>query len=184
MTDFLPPDYEVPSSRENYMRFEEGDNKFRILCSPIIGWEAWVSDEQGGRKPIRQPMDKPFSVDQVDAPEDIKHFWAMVVYNYNLKKIQILEITQKGIQKSIKALARDEDWGTPLNYDLVVVREGKDKSTTYSLNPKPAKKIDPGIARLYKNMQIDLYALYEGKDPFANKEENISVDPKDVPEVF
>src|SRR3990167_11450775 len=141
---FLPSDYEVPSSSDKYMKLVKGDNRFRILTSPILGYELWV-DEGDRRVPKRTPMDKPFTTDEAENPEDIKHFWAMVVYNYANKKIQILEVTQKGIQKTLRALAKDEDWGTPLNYDIVVVREGKDKNTTYSLNPKPAKKLVEGI---------------------------------------
>lgn len=109
--DFLPPNYDVPSKRGNYMRFAEGENRFRILGFPIIGWESWEEMGDGTRKPIRRPMDKPFSVDEIENPEDIKHFWAMCVWNYQEEKVQILEITQKGIQKSIRALAKDGGLG-------------------------------------------------------------------------
>jgi hypothetical protein len=169
MTDFLPNDYEVPSSGSNYMKFEQGENKFRILSSPILGWEYWL-DEGNSRKPIRTPIDKPFTTLQIEDPDKIKHFWAMVVYNYNEKKIQILEITQKGIQKTLRALAKDEDWGSPvMTYDIVVTKTGEKMETKYEVLPKPAKKIDPGIVQLYEDMHINLKALFEGKDPFASE---------------
>ena len=171
MSNFLPDNYEVPQKSGNYFRFIEGENRFRILSSPIIGWETWIENKDGSRKPIRKPMDKPFNVDEVDNPEDIKHFWAMPIYNYQEEKIQILEITQKGIQKSIKALAKDVDWGSPVNYDLVVTREGKELNTKYQVNPKPAKKLDEGILQLYKDMKIDLTALYRNDDPFSSEKD-------------
>ena len=167
---FLPNDYEVPVKSGNYMRFQEGENRFRILSSPIIGWEAWEEKGDGTRKPIRRPMDKPFNIEDIEKPEEVKHFWAMPVYNYQEERVQILEITQKGLQKSIRALAKDEDWGSPTEYDLVVTREGKELDTKYTLNPKPAKKIDSGILKLYEDMRIDLTALYRGEDPFVQPE--------------
>ena len=97
----------------------------------------------------------------------------MPVYNYQEEKIQILEITQKGIQKGIRALSRDIDWGSPLNYDLVVTREGKELNTKYQVNPKPAKNLDKGIQKLFEDMHIDLTALYRNDDPFKSNEKEV-----------
>ena len=178
MNDFLPDNYEVPSNSDNYMKFIKGDNRFRILCSPILGYEWWT-EVDGLRKPRRVRMGTPIPTNEVDDPETIKHFWAMVVYNYDAKKIQILEITQKGIQKTLKALAKDADWGTPVKtYDIVVTRSGDGLETKYEVLPKPAKKLDEGIERLYSDMSINLEALYDGADPFKEPEQEaeISVD--------
>lgn len=163
---FLPDKYEIPDSSTGYMKFKQGENKFRVLSSAIIGWETWT-EEDGKRKPLRRKMDNPFSTDVVDDPTQIKHFWAFVVWNYNEEKVQILEITQKGIMKSIKALTSDEDWGDPKTYDIVVTREGEGLETEYQVNPKPKKELDKGITQFYKDLNIDLDALYDGNDPFA-----------------
>jgi hypothetical protein len=90
----------------------------------------------------------------------------MAVWNYSEEKVQILEITQKGIQKSIRALSKDEDWGSPLGYDLVVTRSGQKLETEYQVTPKPAKKLDAAIDTAYKDMNIRLEALFDGEDPF------------------
>jgi hypothetical protein len=175
--EFLPLGYEVPSSADGYMKFEQGDNRFRILCSPILGWEYWVTDSEGKRKPLRKRMEQPFSTLEVEEPESIKHFWAMVVYNYNTEKIQILEITQKGIQKILRALAKDKDWGTPVQtYDIVVNKTGEKLETKYEVLPKPIKKIDPGIVAAYEALNINLHALYDGADPFADVEDKETED--------
>ena len=52
MSDFLPSDYKIPTTSK-YMKFKQGENRFRILTSPIIGWEYWVNTEKG-RKPVRK----------------------------------------------------------------------------------------------------------------------------------
>lgn len=177
MTDFLPTNYEVPQSGGNYMKFKDGENRFRIMSSPILGWEIWKDMPDGGRKPLRQEMSKPFTINEVDDPTQIKHFWAMVVYNYQEESMQILEITQKGIQKALRALSADADWGSPVqSYDLVVTKTGQKLETEYTVMPKPAKKLDPGIVKLYEDLQIDLTALYRGEDPFKKEDLSETVD--------
>ena len=96
----LPKGYKDPTAEGNYMRFQKGENKLRILADPIFGWETWTDarDDSGKqiRKPLRRREDDPFSVDIVDDPALIKYFWALIVWNYQVEKVQILEITQKG----------------------------------------------------------------------------------------
>ena len=178
---FLPSDYEVPST-SNYMKFVAGENRLRILSSPVIGWEYWISDAEGNRKPLRKKMDNPFSTIEIENPEEIKHFWAMVVYNYQEKRIQILEITQKSIQKTLKALAKDEDWGSPVQtYDIVVTKTGEKMETRYEVLPKPAKAMDVRILKEYKSISINLEALFTGEDPFETKGKELeNVDPNEV----
>lgn len=174
MSDFLPNDYEVPQKSGNYMKLKDGENRFRILTSPILGYEWWEQDGET-RKPVRVRMDE--KIVMTEESEKAKHFWAMPVYNYNESAIQILEITQTTIQKAIKALAKDKDWGSPVNYDLVVTRSGKELNTEYTVNPKPAKELDKTVADKFKATNIRLEALYEGEDPFASE-----VDVNDVPD--
>lgn len=173
MTDFLPKDYQVPSSQDNYFKFIKGENRFLILSSPILGYEWWTEDEKG-RHPQRVPMNTPIPLKDVEDPESIKHFWAMVVWSYEAKKVQILEITQKGIQKTLRALSSDKDWGSPvMTYDIVVTRTGDGMETKYETLPKPAKKIDEGIVKLYEDMKINLQALYSGDDPFSKQDDQV-----------
>lgn len=176
MTDFLPTNYEVPQKPGNYMKFLDGENRFRILASPIIGWVAWEDTKEGGRKPIRHRMDEPFDPGKVD-PENIKHFWAMPVYNYTDKRVQILEITQKTIQRELKTLARNKAWGSPLGYNLAITRTGQKLDTEYTIVPEPPTPLDKEIKEAFEGTTINLEALYSGEDPFV-----VSVDPNDVDE--
>ena len=180
MSNFLPDKYEIPQKSDNYMRFQDGENKFRILSSPIIGWEGWKTQSDGSHKPIRVPMDGKLVMDDIDDEEQIKHFWAMPVFNYKEEKIQILKITQKGIQKSLKALAKSADWGSPLEYDILVTKSGQKLETEYQVNPVPPKPLDKALEQLYKDTPINLEALYTGGDPFADK--SVDVDPNDIPD--
>lgn len=165
---FLPEDYDIPT-QSNYMRLEQGENLFRILDNPVLGWEVWV-DDSGNRKPLRTKMDQPFSVDVIDNPEEIKHFWAMPVWNYKDKKIQLLEITQKTILKAIKALSRNKDWGNPQKYDLSIIREGEKLNTKYQVIPNPPSKLSKEVQKEWDKVKgkLKVEALFDGEDPFAD----------------
>jgi len=160
--DFLPDNYVAPKGNSNYMKFEKGENKFRILSRPMMGWLDWQD-----KKPLRFSMsakpDKP-----VDANKPIKHFWAMIVWNYLKEEIQILEITQKSVQSAIEQLAKDADWGNPFSYDIKVIKEGDGMDTEYTINPVPHKPINAEILEAFKAKPCFLGALYQGADPFIN----------------
>jgi hypothetical protein len=167
--NFFPTsDYQIPQT-SNYMKFTDGNNKFRVLSSAIVGYEYWNTDN----KPVRNRITWNTVPDDIKTDKDggikISHFWAFVVYNYDAKKIQILELTQKGIMKYIKGLTEDVDWGNPSGYDIVVNRSGSGFDTEYTTTAKPHSPLDPAILEQYAQMNINLEALYDGKDPFASK---------------
>ena len=172
---FLPDNYEIPQESGNYYKFVEGQNRFRILGSPIIGHEYWI-EEDGKRKPVRKRMDEKINIMEVPHEDQVKHFWALPVWNYDEEKVQILEITQKTIQKSIKSLSRDEDWGSPVNYDLVITRTGEKLETEYQVQPKPAKELDPEIQEKFKDTYLNLDALFSGGDPFKEETPGVSAE--------
>ena len=173
--EFLPKDYKVSSgSGDSYMRFEVGENRLRILTSPILGWEWWVDSQgnprekgarpQQGDKPVRVPKDGEVPVGAVDT---VKEFWAMPVWNYKEEKVQILELTQKGIMRTVTALARDKEWGSPLNYDLNVIRQGEGLDTEYEVVPAPPKELVKEAKEAWESKTVRLEALYENGDPFG-----------------
>ena len=174
----LPETYEVPQKASKYMKWADGENQFRFLTAPVMGWEGWVDTDDGNRKPIRHRMDEPFNPAEID-PDTIKHFWAMVVWNYKEEKVQILEITQKGIQKSLSALDRSKAWGSLLGYDILVTKSGQKLETEYQVNPVPPKALDKEVAAEFKKTNIDLEKLFTGEDPFG-KEKDEEINPEDV----
>lgn len=178
---FLPKDYEVSGGAGgNYMRFEEGENKLRILASPIVGWEWWVDANGNPREKNAKPQkgDKPVRVPRedgeipADAGDTVREFWAMPVYNFQDKKVQVLEITQKGIMRTIQSLSRDKEWGTPLNYNLSVVRTGEGLDTSYEVIPSPPKELPKEATEAWEKVEakgFDLKALYDNGDPFGGQ---------------
>ncbi len=164
---FLPDDYNVPSQPRGYMKFEEGINRFRVMSSPILGWEWWEEDKDG-KHPKRVKRREEIPSEAWIGKQPPKHFWALKVYNYRDKAFQILEITQQTIQGPITELARNEKWGDPREYDIVVKKQGEGLETQYTVMPEPKSGLPLDIKEEFSNWQCNLEALYEGKDPFNN----------------
>lgn len=156
---FFPEGYEPPKGESKYMKFQPGDNKFRILANPIFGFVEWVDD-----KPQRT-VEKPEEAYDEDQPP--KHFWALKVYDYSDGLVKILEITQASIQKAIAALNDDEDWGNPTSYDLKVTKTGEKLTTKYSVTPAPKKPLSKEVMKASADKPCDLEALFDGADPWA-----------------
>lgn len=162
--DFFPTaDYKVPVTSD-YVKFAEGDTTFRVLSSAIVGFEYFNTDN----KPVR-------SEEMFDETPGIKpgtrinHFWAFVVYNYEASRIQILEVTQKGIMTAMKALIDNPKWGSVFNYDITVTRKGTTMNDTeYTVMPNPATPLEESIKNQYEAKSINLEALYTGENPFSN----------------
>lgn len=165
MNNFLPEGYETPVSESRYMKFEKGDNRFRILSSPIIGWVGWKD-----KKPARHKTEEGFKGIILDNP--YRHFWAMKVWNFKTNRIEVLEITQKGLMSGIESLSKNPDWGSPLGsidkegYALKVSRSGDGLETKYVLEPVPHSKITEEMALEIESVLVNLDALWDGGDPF------------------
>jgi hypothetical protein len=159
---FLPDDYAAPSSgNSNYMKLQDGENKLRILSQPIIGWLDW--DE---KQPVRfRYNDRPSK--PIDAARPVKHFWAFLVWNYALETVQILEITQASIRDAIEGLCNDEEWGQPYFYDLKITRKGKEKETTYAVNPMPRRPVGQKAKEAFQTKPCQLERLFDGEDPWS-----------------
>lgn len=168
--NFLPEDYEAPKSGGLYMKLQKGENKIRILSKPILGWEDWIDN-----KPVRS-VNKPEKSNDPQKPA--KHFWAMVVWNYSEEKIQILQVSQSGVQKGIESLSKDSDWGNPGKYDIKIIKTGEDKQTKYQVNPLPHKPIAAHIVKSYQERPCYLEALFVNEDPFSSHW------PKKTPSIF
>ena len=185
---FLPEGYKIPSENK-YMRFQDGENTFRILDSAVIGQEYWVEKPgKDGRRPVRIKIDQSFTADdlqvnpktgELDMP---KHFWMFPVYNYNEKAVQLLELTQKSIMKFIKSLTKSKKWGDVKDYDITITKEGEGLETRYSVMPNPKEKLEKGVMQLYKDMEIRVEAIFDndgfGTDPFSK--EGVVVDNNEV----
>lgn len=189
MSDFYKKDenYDVPDNSP-YLKFEEGDNTFRMLGSfskgtAIQGIVYWKTIDNK-RTPIRLPKNPDGTVPIVPASElemnkfgkkdSPKFFWSLPVWNYKTKSVQILEITQKKIIEQVRKFIDNPKWGNPLDYDFIVTRKDEE-ITSYSVQVNPKEKIDPAIVQTYEDMKINIQALFSGDDPFTSSTDEVNV---------
>lgn len=162
MDNFFPDsDYKMPET-SNYMKFNEGDNTFRVLSSAVIGFEYFRSDN----KPVRMKTSPDVIPSDIKEGGSVKHFWAFIVYNYEAKRIQILELTQKGIMKTMQSYIKNPKWGNPRDYDFIVTRTGSGMDTEYAITVNPKAPVEQSITDRFAKMKIDLEALFTNDDPF------------------
>ncbi len=178
MSEFLPEGYTVPDNN-NYFKFKEGENTFRIMSSAIIGYEYWTNDKKPVRSKDHFESTPNIKLDKDGKPTKVKHFWAFVVWNYKSNSIQILQVTQSSIQGAIKALVDNEKWGTPMGYDITVTRVGDGLDTEYSTMPNPHLEVAEEIKTAHRTKKVNIEALYDGEDPFEGDKEK-TADPADI----
>lgn len=177
---FLPKDYKAPSGSSDFMKLEEGVNRFRIMSEAEIGWEGWKDNKPFRRKGAEQNI----TPDEVDTDEKygkpkISHFWAFKVFDFADKKVKILEITQKTVMKAIESLVNDEDWGDPVNYDIAIERSKNGERTVYTTKPFPPKKITGEMQDALDASTADLEALFKDEeDGFGDFKGHIAKSPK------
>lgn len=166
----LPLGFEKLKTEKPYVnisKLAEGEHRFRIVQRPIAGWIDWKDKKPHRYKPENKPV-KSFNPE-----EPMRPFWAMHVWDYAKEGLYVMEITQNGIRKALENLAMNEEWGDLTSFDFKIKKEGIGKESKYSVIPIPPKPLSSKIKEAIKDTKIRLEALYEGKDPWNDLEEEI-----------
>ena len=161
--NFYPNDYKIPKTPSRYLKFEQGDNRIRILDAPITGWLDWDN-----KKPIRTTERN----NAIDPAKPAKHFQAFPVWDYATHEVKIMELTQSTIQEYIFNLHSTEGWGKPTLYDINVIRTGENLETKYNVIAIPPQPVHADILKAWeevKNAGFDLNRLYENLDPYGSE---------------
>lgn len=168
---FLPDGYKPPESAGKFLKFKEEETRFRILSpTPLMGNVGWTLKD-GKPCPVRKPMGAAWNLNDLRDQKPPRHFWALAVWGYAMKRVQIVEITQSTIQKAITSLAKDADYGHPTGYDIVVRKSGEGMDTEYQVIPKPPKKADKEVLAAWEALQdkFDITRLMSNGDPFGEE---------------
>ena len=180
VNSFLPDSYIVPDKSKQFLKLSPGENKLRILSSPLLGF-VFFNEEN---KPVRRSFDQGAYTNEelvelnAKKGEDgeiqsSKHFWIMLVWDYNTKSPKILELTQISILKPLFELAQDQDWGDLREFNINIGKTGSSKlDTEYTVVPKPhsalSNEINDVIDELEQKNLLNLNAIWEGNYPFES----------------
>lgn len=136
-------------------KIPEGESvKIRPLSTAITGWEYWEET-----KPKRfRPKEKP------RAAKELREFAALLIWNYELQRVQIWSFHQMTIKNSLRKLI--ETYGNPMNFDVLITKMGTDKETRYYLKAIPGTKCPKEAQELLEMQPLELELIYEGKDPW------------------
>ncbi len=158
-SDDFVPDEVISGNAASYLKFQDGETKFRIISKPIFGWLTWED-----KKPVRSHIDdEPEVIDEDNKP---KKFMTVAVIDREDNEVKILEMTQQSVIKVIKALAANEDWGNPFTYDIVVSKTGESLKTKYTVQPSPKKPLEKELQKAALGKRCNLDALFEGLNPW------------------
>jgi len=174
----IPKGTEVPKSSSQFMKLQDGVNRFRVLSDMVVGWEGWKD-----RKPFRHEGQVcKIKAEQVDLNQNgnpnINYFWAMAVWNYSEKKVQVLEITQKTIMTPLYDMEQNPDWGDLKGYDIEINKKKEGDKTSYTVLAIPPKPLSAEIIKAYEDSKVDLTKLFSGEYPM---EESKPVNDEDIP---
>ena len=153
----LDQSYEVPSGGESiFMRLEGGENRFRILDKPNMGYQYFEDNKCIKVREKNQAA---------DGAENVKHFWDVPVWAKD--KIMILTVTQKTIQDPLATLDSSEEWSNLNEYDVIINKSGQNLETKYQVTPCPKSPVQQEAKDAYADFEKD----YDWKDVFSAKKE-------------
>jgi len=165
----IPKDTKIPKSSGQFAKIQDGANRFRFLSDVVIGWEGWKD-----KKPFRHEgavcKIKPEQVDlNQNGKPNINYFWAMVVWNYAEKRVQVLELTQKTIMSPLYDMEQNADWGDLKNYDIEINKKKEGDKTSYTVLGIPPKPLSEEIQTAYAETEVKLEKLFEGEYPMQDE---------------
>lgn len=166
--DFFPQGYELPKKTGEFMKLEQWKNKFRVLQAPIVGYIDWDNSWEK-KKPVRTAT-KQEPLNPNDDQQQPKHFRAFKVWNYKTGSVEILEITQWGIQNDIMNYIKTPEYWSALWYDIEITKTGEKKLTRYAVVAMPPKEASKDIIIASNKTPVNLEALFDNKNPFDTDE--------------
>lgn len=172
---FLPPGYAAPKKSGSYLKFEDGKTKVRILTNPVLGYkymnsvDEWVYSREEPKVSLSQIKTDKFGNKRVI------HFWNVYAWDYSEKAVKIWEITQARIQAALEEYYVNEDWGSPLEYDITI-NKVKTNIIEYSVLPSPKKDLSDEVAEAFKSEKLVNFEDKFNAAPAASSAGDVEID--------
>ncbi len=154
-----------PKKKSKYLNIEKGENAFRLVSLPIIGWEDWTLDH----KPVRF-RDNECPKKPIVATKPIKSFWAFWAWDIINEELGVLEIRQASVLNALRDFIDDPKYGDLDEFDIKIFRSGEGKLTQYMVIADKKKPISDEIKAKMKECPVNLEALFDGGNPWADSD--------------
>lgn len=174
---WLPKNYKAPSVTSEFLnpsKIQEGESiRMRVLGdfenpkTAIMGWSCW---ERTGQKNICHRVeydDEARAELEAKGFDDLKHFWALLVYNHELRRPQVFEFTQATIREALIAMFEDDEFGPPQRHDIKVKKTGKGTNTKYSIVSVGPSELSEEIKKQIHSSKCNVANLLTGEPVFA-----------------
>lgn len=151
-------DAEAPEGASDYLKIKSGETvRIRMVGTPIQyddSYEGKANVQFASLCLLRDPQTKTSSM------KGFRFGWT--------------------IQKALRALYKDEEWGDPTGYDVAIHRDGEKLDTKYSVVPKPKGELSKADQELIKACTLDLNKMFvENAKPIAKSGEAEEYSPFD-----
>ena len=195
--------YEKPTKGNRYLKEidKEKGVVVRLLQNPVFAWkdiafEPAIGDQKAKKVveeyfPYTDPKKRPKITKRLDLLDTlsgkeryVKHVWACMIFNQELKEVQYWEINVQAIMDGL--IAADKNGYNLLETDLKITKtetmsNGK-KSYTYAVVPMPPQqiqKLPDNVNQLIDDLNIDLARIFTSGNPFevgSDEEEFVNED--------
>ena len=103
------PEGNTNDLKGDYFYLDQGTNKFRILSSCIAGYETWILQDDGKKKPIRSKTKLPedtqnVSISKFGQKQLNKYFMAFIIWDYNEEKIKLFQLDKRNAVQDLKII--------------------------------------------------------------------------------
>jgi len=129
------------SSKDLFMRLEEGENVVRVMGRPFQFHVHWIQTSDNKKRKIVSASERNSLTDKLeDAGFKRQPKWIVKVLDRDGDQFKVMEIGSQ-ILNGIKALAQNNKWGDVRNYDLSIHRGPKGSQPLYTVTPNPKEKL-------------------------------------------
>lgn len=130
-------DEATSGNNANFMRLNDGENQLRIVSGVAKLYVHFEKDINGGWHKIICNGTNTCPICQKGIRAQ-KKFCFNVIDRKDENKVKILE-AGSSIASQLGDLAKDADYGSPLEYDIKIGKTGKGLNTNYTVTPRPKK---------------------------------------------
>lgn len=174
MANPFSQNYSEPTQVGNYLKLTEGVHLIRILTPKeevVSYFTEFVETPDGKRQKICYPDLGNGQMPLSSTGEPTKLVWSFVIYNKDLKKVQVAEFSQKAIRSFLYSIASGKiknDWS---KFDIQITRKGQGLDTEYTLLAGDTEELTHEEREICvaSYSQINLQAMEVGEDPFLIK---------------